>query len=95
MTKKRSTFRQQRKNRDLRKRTGHGLAADASKGENACRAALARAGMEFLMRTMPKPHADPEECQSQIAADAVHKRCARRAKLARIVAAGGAIPLHA
>ena len=87
MKRKRSTFREQRTNRDKRNNPPHRMVSNV--GGDKGRAALVNEGMKYLMATMPKPHTDPERTPVDRVFAAIRKRTDRGARNLLAVRAGG------
>ena len=87
MKRKRSTFREQRTNRDKRNNPPHRMVSNV--GGDKGRAALVNEGMKYLIATMPKPHTDMAESPDARVRYAVMKRADRGARLRKAVYAGG------
>ena len=87
MKHKRSTFREQRTNRDKRNNPPHRMVSNV--GGDKGRAALVNEGMKYLMATMPKPHTDYATTPVDRVFAAIRKRADRGARLRKAVRAGG------
>ena len=87
MKHKRSTFREQRTNRDKRNNPPHRMVSNV--GGDKGRAVLVNAGMKYLMATMPKPHTDYATTPDERVRLAVMKRANRGARLRKALRAGG------
>ena len=87
MKHKRSTFREQRTNRDKRNNPPHRMVSNV--GGDKGRAALVNAGMKYLIATMPKPHTDYATTPDERVRLAAEKRGWRGARNLLAVRAGG------
>ena len=95
MKHKRSTFREQRRNRDkhnispTRKVANSRAPGGRPYSQDQIRAALVNEGMKYLMATMPKPHTDIAASPDERVRLAVLKRASRGARFRKFVHAGG------